>query len=98
MRSLAEATWDLCWTTLRSLMAGYSEFKVREFAAAHPDELFYSLCVYFDGCYGDFYLYLNDPDHARQTAIRIKEAFPDLDGHKSVQQVENELKWNCGDF
>ena len=97
MKSVAEATWRLCWTALRSFMTGYSEFKSGASSLQCIDEVFYCLCVYFDGCYGDFFLYLNDRDLVR-TAIRIKESFPDLNGHKSVEQVEDELRWNCGDF
>lgn len=96
--SLAEATEAFCWKTLRSMMTGYGEHTLREFAAAHPDEVFYCLCVYFDSTYGDFFLYLNDPPQARKTATRLKETYPSLYGHKTVEEVEASVKWNCGDF
>lgn len=94
----ADATDEFCWHSLRSLMTAYSEHKLREFAAAHASETFYCLCVYFDSIYGDYFLYLNDPDSARQLAVHCKEVFTTLYGERSIEDVESEVKWNCGDF
>src|SRR6516225_7885941 len=96
--SLSQAVEHLCWTAVRAFLTASSEAKLREFASQHQGETFYCLCVYFDGYYGDFFLYLNVPEQAQQTAARIKESFPDLYGTKAVEEVEAELKWNCGDF
>lgn len=96
--SVSGAGERLCWTALRSLLTAYSEQKLREFAAVHKNETFYCLCVYFDIFYGDFLLYLNVPEQARQTAIRSKELYPDLHRQRTVEEVEEDLKWNCGDF
>lgn len=98
MKTLSEASEQLCWTAIRAFLTASSEDKLREFATQHEDETFYCLCVYFDGYYGEFFLYLNVPDQARKTATQIKEAFPDIYGTKSVEEVEQEVKWNCGDF
>ena len=98
MKTVAEASEQLCWTALRSFLTHFSEQKLREFAADHQNETFYCLCVYFDGCYGDFYLYLNVPDQARKTAKQSKEHYPDLYKDKTIEEIEEEAKWNCGDF
>lgn len=98
MTSWPEATDQFCWIAIRSFWKSYSEQKLQEFAAEHQEETFYCLCVYFDSVYGDFFLYLNVPEQARQTAIQLKQAFPDLHGHQTVEEVEAELKWDCGDF
>jgi len=98
MKTLSEATERLCWTAIRAFLTASSEAKLREFASQHGDEVFYCLCVYFDGHYGNFFLYLNDPDQARTHAARMKEKRPNAYGTKSVDEVEQELKWNCGDF
>jgi hypothetical protein len=98
MNSVAEAGQRLCWAALRSFLTVLSEQKLREFAEQHQDETFYCLCVYFDGHYGDFFLYLNVPEQARKTAVHLKESFPNLHGQQTVEQVLDEFKWNCGDF
>jgi hypothetical protein len=93
-----DAAARLGWTAIRAFLTGFSESKLREFAAAHSDEKFYCLCVYFDGCYGDFFLYLNVPEKARETAIHLKESCPEAYGSLAVKEIEARIKWNCGDF
>src|SRR5690349_692984 len=95
---ITDAAASLCWTAIRAFLTAFSESKLREFAAAHSDEKFYCLCVYFDGCYGDFLLYLNVPEKARETAIHTKESWPEQYGRLTVKDIEAEVKWNCGDF
>jgi hypothetical protein len=92
------AAASLCWTAIRAFLTAFSESKLLEFAAAHSDERFYCLCVYFDGCYGDFLLYLNVPEKARETAIHTKESYREKYGRLAVKKIEAEVKWNCGDF
>jgi len=98
MKTIAEATEKLCWTAIRAFLKTSSEAVLREFAAQHAEEEFYCLCVYFDGNYGDFWLYLNDHEQLRTTAAEVKNSYPSLYKRKSVKQVERELKWDCGDF
>ena len=98
MKALSEAVENLCWTAVRAFLTASSEASLRDFASQHEAETFYCLCVYFDGYYGDFFLYLNVPDQAQETAVRLKDMYPDLHSTKSVEDVEQELKWNCGDF
>jgi hypothetical protein len=98
LQSVPEAAGQLCWVALRAFLTASSETKLREFASKHQDETFCCLCVYFDGFYGEFFLYLNIPDQAKKTAEHIKEGFPDLHGSQTLEEVEAELRWNCGDF
>src|SRR5262245_30900739 len=85
---ITDAAAKLGWTAIRAFLTAFSESKLREFAAAHSDEKFYCLCVYFDGCYGDFFLYLNVPEKARETAIHLKESCPKVYGSLAVKEIE----------
>jgi hypothetical protein len=71
---------------------------LREVAAAHPDETFYCVCVYFEGTYGDLILYLNVPEQARATTEGLMARFPGQYVGKSLDQAIEEEKWNAGDF
>src|SRR5262245_14328846 len=70
---ITDAAAKLCWSAIRAFLTAFSESTLREFAADHSDEKFYCLCVYFGGCYGDFFLYLNTPEKARETAIHLQQ-------------------------
>lgn len=98
VQKLSDAGNILCWASIRALLTASSEAKLEEFASKHKKESFYCLCVYFDRCYGDFFLYLNVPEEARKTAERSKKLYPDMYKKKSVEQIEKQSKWNCGDF
>jgi hypothetical protein len=98
MNSIPEAAEQLCWTSLRSIMAAYGEHKLRELIALHSDETYYCLGVYFDGCYGDFFLYLNDPATAREEAETRKRSASGSDARKTVEEIEDKTKWYLDHF
>ena len=80
------------------MMTAFGERKLREIAAAHPEETFYCVCVYFDQTYADFILYLNVPEQAQATAEDLIARYPQLNRGLTLEEKVEKVKWNAGDF
>lgn len=95
--------WQSTLATLFSLVHG----DVEHFAANHREERFYGLFLDCNSYYGDVFVNLNTPDLLRKQAQTYKHdlqsiagpaATPDLYAHKSIGEIEEELRWSPGDW
>lgn len=94
----SKAVESIDWGAFENRLFELSKVEIAAFAQAHADETFYGFGFDCNADYGQVFLCLNTQDDLRATAESSKERYPNRYKTKSVEEIENRLRWNMEDW
>ena len=75
-----------------------SAAEIRRFTAEHPDVTIYGVFLDCAPWNGDVLLHMNSPEKLRQRVEQAKADHPEQYGNTSPEDLENEWRWEAGDW